>query len=64
MQDCDESMLWCYNERIKDVVIGEVVISIGDYAFDTCVDLRSITLPKSLMQIDAYTIVVRFLIGE
>ena len=39
---------WAGNKSVKNVVIGEGVTSIGDYAFGWCEKLVSVTLPETL----------------
>ena len=41
----------CDNSNIKNVVIEDGITSIGDHAFDSCINLRSITLPDSITSI-------------
>lgn len=36
---------WYYNEKIRDVVIGEWMTSIGNYAFNTCKRLEKYYTP-------------------
>lgn len=37
-----------YNSSIQYVIIGDGVLSIGDYAFYSCTSLISITIPESV----------------
>lgn len=41
-------------QTITRVVVGEGVTSVGDYAFDGCRSLESVSLPQSLERIGAY----------
>ena len=40
-----------YTEQIKCVVIGDSVTSVGEYAFESCQHLTSVTFPRSLRNI-------------
>jgi hypothetical protein len=42
---------WFFNSNIKDVVLGDEVISIDDYAFNNCKTITSITIPNSVTSI-------------
>ena len=42
-----------YRDRIKDVVIDAGVTSIGGYAFASCINLTSVTIPNSVTCIGA-----------
>lgn len=53
MEDCDyDKVPWndCRDE-IKRVIVGEGITSIGNYAFNECVSIESITLPSGITRI-------------
>ena len=43
-----------YYGKFVEVIIGDNVSSIGDYAFEDCRDLKSITIPESVTEIKSY----------
>ena len=50
----DERAPWCsqgYGSEVKKVIINEGVASIGDFAFDNCSGLTSITIPSGVTSI-------------
>jgi len=52
MQDWnDYSSPWYENESVKQVIIGDGVTTIGDWAFSYCRALTSITIPNSVTTI-------------
>ena len=55
MQDWnDYSSPWYENESVKQVIIGDGVTTIGDWAFSYCRALTSITIPNSVTTIGDY----------
>ena len=44
-----------YCNMLQDVYIGENVTSIGNYAFNSCYSIASITIPNGVASIDTYT---------
>ena len=42
-----------YNESVKTVLIANGVTSIGDYAFQACLNLQSVTIPNTVKKIGA-----------
>ena len=55
MQDWnDYSSPWYENESVKQVIIGDGVTTIGDWAFSYCRALTSITIPNSVTTIEDY----------
>ncbi|MBQ2740894.1 MAG: leucine-rich repeat domain-containing protein [Clostridia bacterium] len=46
--------LYVNNEYITDLVIPDGVTSIGDYAFESCENMKSITIPASVNSIGNY----------
>ena len=46
--------LYLNGEEVKDLVIPEGVTSIGDYAFDYCTALTSVTIPEGITTIGTY----------
>ena len=56
MQDWnDYSSPWYENESVKQVIIGDGVTTIGDWAFSYCRALTSITIPNSVTTIGERT---------
>jgi len=55
MQDWnDYSSPWYENESVKQVIIGDGVTTIGDWAFSYCRALTSITIPNSVTDIGSH----------
>ena len=53
MQDWnDYSSPWYENESVKQVIIGDGVTTIGDWAFSYCRALTSVTIPSSVTRIE------------
>lgn len=45
---------YTYSSIIKKLIIDEGVLSIGDYAFYNCYELREVLLPRSIKRIGSY----------
>ena len=45
------SLKYIFGEQVKEYIIGESVTSIGEWAFDDCSSLTSITIPNSVTSI-------------
>ena len=53
MQDWnDYSSPWYENESVKQVIIGDGVTTIGEWAFLDCSSLTSVTIPSSVTRIE------------
>ena len=48
------SLIDIFGKQVKEYIIGNEVLSIGDYAFCGCTDLNSITIPNSVASIGEY----------
>ena len=40
-----------YTDKIKEIIINNGVTSIGNYAFEDCINLKSVTIPSSVVEI-------------
>lgn len=70
MEDCDyDKVPWNdYRDEIKRVIVGEGITSIGNYAFNECESIESITLPSGITRIGehafAYTCITAMELPE
>ena len=53
--NCANVGSWFKGTVIKEIILGTSVKSIGDYAFESCSNLTSVTIPESVTSIGNYT---------